>query len=176
MEKNEVRAVVAIVGTDRAGLTRGVSEAILAAGGNWLESHLTRLAGQYVGAVLVELAAGSETALRRALKMIDSDRLLVLVVPVTERPEVDCRFEQVEIVAQDRPGIVHEVTSALAALNVNIDELETRREGGAWSGDVLFKAKLRLGIPDGVEPERVQLALEDLSADLMVDFCVAEDA
>ena len=49
--------VLSVVGSDRPGLTRALAAAVLSAGGNWLESHLSRLGGLYVGSVLVELPA-----------------------------------------------------------------------------------------------------------------------
>ena len=49
--------VLSVVGSDRPGLTRALAAAVLSAGGNWLESRLSRLGGLYVGSVLVELAA-----------------------------------------------------------------------------------------------------------------------
>ena len=52
-------SVLSVVGSDRPGLTRALAAAVLAAGGNWLESHLSRLGGLYVGSVLVELDADS---------------------------------------------------------------------------------------------------------------------
>ena len=48
--------VLSVVGSDRPGLTRALAAAVLSAGGNWLESHLSRLGGLYVGSVLVDLA------------------------------------------------------------------------------------------------------------------------
>ena len=48
-------SVLSVVGSDRPGLTKALASAVLSAGGNWLESHLSRLGGLYVGSVLVEL-------------------------------------------------------------------------------------------------------------------------
>jgi glycine cleavage system regulatory protein len=47
------RVILTVIGSDRPGLTAALAEAVLEAGGNWLESHLARLAGRYVGSVLV---------------------------------------------------------------------------------------------------------------------------
>ena len=49
--------ILSAVGRDRPGLTKGLAEAVLAAGGNWLESHLSHLGSSYVGAILIELDA-----------------------------------------------------------------------------------------------------------------------
>ena len=75
-----------------------------------------------------------------------------------------------ELVGQDRPGIVREVTSVLAGLDVNIEDFATRTENGAWSGERLFRASARLSIPAGVTSDEVQSALEAISGEIMVDF------
>ena len=49
--------ILTVVGSDRPGLTRAIADAVFSAGGNWLESHLSRLGGKYVGSGLVELPA-----------------------------------------------------------------------------------------------------------------------
>jgi glycine cleavage system regulatory protein len=54
--------ILTVVGSDRPGLTQAIAEAVTAAEGNWLESHLATLAGKYVGSVLVEVP----TAMLRA--------------------------------------------------------------------------------------------------------------
>jgi len=52
---DQARIVLSVTGSDRPGLTSAVAEAVVSAGGNWLEGHLSRLGGLYVGSVLVEL-------------------------------------------------------------------------------------------------------------------------
>ena len=49
--------ILSVSGSDRPGLTEALAAAVLSAEGNWLESHLSRLGGLYVGSVLVALAA-----------------------------------------------------------------------------------------------------------------------
>ena len=60
--------VLSVVGSDRPGLTQALAAAVLSAGGNWLESHLSRLGGLYVGSVLVELEADGVDRLRAAAR------------------------------------------------------------------------------------------------------------
>lgn len=168
------RLILTVSGSDRPGLTRSLADAVLAAGGNWLESHLSRLGGMYVGAVLVEIASDAVAALEAAVRGIDGQGLSVSTVAAGEEPPLDgMRQLGVELVGQDRPGIVREVTRVLANLGVNIEELDTGIENGAWSGERLFRAELRLAIPDAVTVEAVQQALETISGDMMVDFSFA---
>ena len=75
-----------------------------------------------------------------------------------------------ELVGRDRPGIVREVSAALASAAVNIDELETRLEREAWSGEPLFRLKADLRAADEAGLEQARSALEAISAEIMVDI------
>ena len=164
------RVILTVLGTDRPGLTRSLADAVMAAGGNWLESQLARLGGQYVGAVLVELPELQVERLRAETARIAADGLSVSVVAAGEEPEPARRFLGIEIVGQDRPGIVQEVTGALAALGANIEEFTSTTENSAWSGDPLFKARARTTIPDALTVDAVRAGLEAISSEIMVDF------
>jgi len=167
------RVILVVSGSDRPGLTSALAEAVHAAGGNWLESHLSRLGGRYVGSVLVELEAAALPKLETAVRTVDATGLSVSLVPAenAEPAEPGSSF-QIELLGQDRPGIVREVTAVLADLNVNIASLTTGTEHGAWSGEPLFRAKLVVTLPEGVTQNAVQDALEAISGELMVDFTV----
>lgn len=167
------KVILSALGSDRPGLTQSLADAIFAAGGNWLESHLSRLGGKYVGSVLVELDAEALPALERAIAAVDADGLHVAIVPADDSPDPAGESLLVEAVGQDRPGIVREVTTVLAGIGVNIDDFTTNTENGAWSGELLFRARARLTLPQGLSRDAVQAALEDISGEIMVDFPVA---
>jgi glycine cleavage system regulatory protein len=164
------RLILSAIGSDRPGLTQALAEAVLAAGGNWLESHLSRLGGKYVGAVLVEIDGGDLTRFEEAIRSIDATGLHVAMVPAGEEPEGEGHPLALQLVGQDRPGIVREVTSVLAGLGVNIEDFATATENGAWSGERLFRAQAKLKIPGAVTADEVQAALEAISGEIMVDF------
>ncbi len=166
----KARVILSAAGSDRPGLTRSLAEAVLAAGGNWLESHLSRLGGKYVGSVLVEIDAEELPGFEQAIRGVDAVGLQVALVLAGDEPPPGGAILSLELVGQDRPGIVREVTSVLAGLDVNIEDFATRTENGAWSGERLFRASARLSIPAGVTSDEVQSALEAISGEIMVDF------
>jgi glycine cleavage system regulatory protein len=164
------QVVLTVLGRDRPGLARALADLVMGAGGNWLESHLGRLGGRFVGAVLVEIDDERREALERALQALGREDLEVRAAPAGEAahaPGEDLRFS---VVGQDRPGIVKQVTEALIGLHVNIEELTSRLEIGAHSGARLFIADVRLRLPPGVDAERVKDVLEDISGEIMVDL------
>lgn len=164
------KVILTVIGSDRPGLTAALADAVLKAGGNWLESHLARLAGHYVGSVLVEIAPDAVPALRAAVAAVDGSGLHVALVDAGDAAPAPTTLLHLELVAQDRPGIVAELAQALAPLGVNIESLDTSAEDGAWSGERLFRADVVAALPAGVDEAQVQAALEGISAEIMVDF------
>jgi glycine cleavage system regulatory protein len=168
--------VLSVVGSDQPGLTNALAAAVLSAGGNWLESHLSRLGGLYVGSVLVELQPESVGALRSAVRAVDAQGLEVRIVSAIEGLGEVGEALDFSLVGQDRPGIVDQVTAVLSDLHANIETLETWIDSASNSGVPLFHAQARLRIPPELSAARVQVALEEISAEIMVDVVVGPAA
>ena len=163
--------ILSVIGSDRPGLTQALAGAVLSAGGNWLESHLSRLGGLYVGSVLVE--ADDLEALRAAVQSVDAHGLEVRIAPALEAPATGGEEVLFALVGQDRLGIVHQVTAVLSGLDVNIEAFETRISAEPHSGGALFHLDARLRLPPTLTAEDVQAALEAISAEIMVDISLA---
>jgi glycine cleavage system regulatory protein len=168
------QVVLSVVGSDRPGLTQALAAAVVAAGGNWLESHLSQLGGLYVGSVLVEVEADGLPALRAGVQKVDAQgldvRLALLDGVVAEPPAPAGATLDFFLVGQDQPGIVNDVTAALAALGANIESFETWISAEPQTGLPLFHVDAQLRLPDGLSAATVQAALENISAEIMVDF------
>ncbi|MDB5440109.1 MAG: amino acid-binding domain protein [Caulobacteraceae bacterium] len=164
--------VLSVVGSDRPGLTQALAAAVLSVGGNWLESQLSRLGGLYVGSVLVELEADRIEDLRGAVSAVDADGLEVRIAPAIEAPAAPGETLRFDLVGQDRPGIVNQVTAALSALGANIEAFETWLSPEAHSGLSLFHMEARLRLPPALDAGAVQAALEEISGEIMVDISV----
>ena len=165
--------ILTLVGPDRPGLVREISERVLTHGGSWLESRMTRLAGQFAGIVRVELADTAVGALTTALHQLEPEGYRVVVLgAIGEAPVAGRRSLQLDVVGQDRPGIVRAITGILTAQNINIEELTTNVVSGSFSGEMLFQAEASLRVPDEVELAVLQRDLERLGDELMVDIKV----
>lgn len=167
-----ISVILTVVARDRPGLTQALADAVHGAGGNWHEGKLSRLGGQYVGAVLIEIEEAATAGLEAALRAIDAGTLSVALVNAAgQAPEG--HMLSMELVGADRPGIVREVTGVLAHLGVSIDEFETEVTDGAWSGERIFRTRASLIVPRAVDPDAVIGALEAISGEIMVDLSVS---
>lgn len=168
-----------IVGPDRPGLVSLISDRITSFGGNWLESRMANLAGQFAGIVHVQVAPERAEALIGALKDLETHGLRVVVTRgAAQGSEDDARRRgrsmRLELVGQDRPGIMREISHALASREISIDQLETDCVSGSMSGESLIRARATLQVPEAVGAPQLREALEALANDLMVDVALEE--
>jgi len=158
--------ILTVVGPDRPGLVNAISAAVAARGGSWLESRMARLGGQFAGIVAVEAPAD----LIADLHALESQGLRIVAQQTSAPPPPMGERLTLEVVGNDRPGIVRDVTAVLAACGVNIEELTTDVASGSFSGEALFKAIAILRAPNAGAIESARAGLERLGNDLMVDF------
>src|SRR6185295_5053600 len=109
------------------------------------------------------------------LKHLETEGLTVVVHSDRPQPEESERtLTHLEIVGQDRPGIVHQIAHALAAHGVNVEELNTECSSAAMSGEMLFKAAAKLKIPSSCKLGQLKRELEQIAEDLIVDLTLKE--
>jgi glycine cleavage system regulatory protein len=163
------------IGEDRPGLVESVAAIVAGHGGNWLESRMSHLGGQFAGILRVEVPAEQESSLLSALKQLEGRGLTLVVQPdQAQPPAAAARLSALDIVGQDRPGIVRQISSTLARHKVNVEELETECASAPMSGEALFKAHARLSIPPTCDTSALREDLEQIAADLIVEISLAD--
>ena len=86
-----------------------------------------------------------------------------------ERPSTLQPFT-LELIGHDKPGIVREISQALAKRHINVENLTTELISGSMSAELLFKAEAQLLAPDNIDFDDLQSAIEAIASDLMVDI------
>ena len=166
--------IVTLVGPDRPGLVRALAEAVTQAGGNWLESRMAHLAGQFAGIVLVSLPAEATPALRWAVARLEAEGFQVAIRVGAAEEASHATVLGLEVVGQDRPGIVRDITEILARRGVNIEELTTHIGSASFSGEIMFRVTARLRVPVALTAADISADLHHLSHELMVDIAPGE--
>jgi glycine cleavage system regulatory protein len=167
--------VFTVIAQDRPGLVERLAEAIAKSGGNWVDSSMARLGGEFAGIVSVEIEDSAIEALHRHF-----DALLTDGIAITLRSDVKTNIEPVgspahmDLVSQDHPGILHQISHVLAANGVSIENLETSVSAGSMSGERLFKASADLRLPPDLQPATLSDALQETAADMMADITLAD--
>jgi glycine cleavage system regulatory protein len=163
-----------VIGRDRPGLVESIADLVASHGGNWLESRMSRLGGHFAGILRVEVPAEKEQGLIGNLKELSSRGLTVVVHSERSKEELlPGRLRVLEIVGQDRPGIVRQISHALLGYGVNVEELQTECASAPMTGETLFKARAKVRIPDLADVEQIRQNLEKIASDLIVDISFA---
>lgn len=163
--------VMTIIGKDRPGLVELIASTVAEQGGNWLESRMSHLGGQFAGILHIEFPAEKESVMVTALKNLEKQNLSVVIHldPAAEKTSTK-PASSLEIVGHDRPGIVREISRVLAEHQVNVEELTSEIASAAMSGENLFKAKARLQLKSMKDAADVRKDLEKIANDLIVDI------
>jgi glycine cleavage system regulatory protein len=169
--------VLTLIGIDKPGLVKAISNVATKHGANWEASRMARLGGRFAGLLLVTLEPSRAESLRRDLEAL-SDHGLKVVVEESARvePRRDWQSLKLELLGTDRVGITHRVAQTLAELGINVDALETECTSAPISGGELFKLSATIACPPDVSLERLRSELERVENDLMVDIDVNPDA
>jgi glycine cleavage system regulatory protein len=169
-----VTLVLTAIGDDRPGLVSALAAVISRHGGSWDRSQMARLGGKFAGIVLVAVPADSVAAVEAELRALGDDGLLDVRVTRSDRSAASDGLRwSLELVGTDRPGIVHEITMALAAHQVSIDELETSTREAPMSGGMLFEVRAELVAPAHVAVDELRSTLERLADELMVELTLS---
>jgi glycine cleavage system regulatory protein len=171
----QIPLVMTVISPDRTGLVESIARAVAAHGGNWLESRMCRLGGEFAGILRIEIPAEKKPALLDALQKLQANGLQILVrADQSAAVTTFGRQTKLEIVGSDRPGIVRDITSALARAGVNVEEFSSEIVSAPMSGETLFKAEARLQLPERCDLAALKKDLEKIAADLLVDVSFAE--
>ena len=169
--------IVSLVGADRHGIVSSLAERAERFGANWAASRMTRIAGEFAGTVHFEVPRENADALANALKQLASSGLQVVIarsdgaiVPSTQRSV------ELELVGEDRVGIVSKLTRILAERGVSIENIHTEILRSGMSGKQTFRIGAHLLVPAKLSVEALRLELGALASEMMLDIALDEKA
>ena len=171
--------VITIIGPDRPGIVSAVSDKAVEFGANWTDSLMANFAGQFAGIVQLQVPVQHCEALMGTLRSLESPGMHVSVARGGEPDGKHAgmvRFLKLDLVGNDRPGIIHSISSQLANRGVSIEKLQTEVVSGAWSGEQMFQMNARLVVPQTLDTDELRSGLESLANELMVDITIDDGA
>lgn len=167
--------ILTVLGDDRPGLVSALSAPINAHGASWERSEMSRLAGKFAGIVVVSVAAESSDALAADLTALSADGLQIVLERTSDPVDGEKVALTLDLLGADHPGIVAEISAALAALDVNIEELSTDVRDAPMSGGTLFEAHAALSAPPSAAVDDLRTMLEGLADELMVEISLSDE-
>ncbi|MDX1680694.1 MAG: ACT domain-containing protein [Akkermansiaceae bacterium] len=165
--------IITILGPDRQGLVNQLAQTVADHGGNWLESRMARLAGQFAGIARIQCPEDQVDGLEAALNKAGIN---IQIARESSTESLTKRTVRIEVMGNDRPGIVRELTTAISEAGGNVEEFSTGLESAPMSGHPMFRAQgtVAVGMDDSLDA--LQSAIEQLGEDLTVDLQVGSKA
>lgn len=167
--------VITVMGPDRPGIVRLLSDRAQRFEANWAASKLERLAGQFAGMVHFEVPRDKADALAEALRALESSGLQVIIAKSDgSHPPAGQRGVELDLVGDDQRGIVSKLTHMLASRGVSIEHLHTEIIHGATSGKPTFKVRAHLMVPAAISTEALRDELGALGHEMTLDIALGD--
>jgi len=159
--------IISFITADRPGIVKVLSDLISKHKANWEESSLHHMAGVFAGVIDIAVAPESSAALSSELTALAGFKMQIeQVQPNDSLPET---LLVLELTANDRAGIIQEISSTIHHHGGNLLKLVSTQESAPHAGHKLFKAKVTISTNTKAIDSMID-ALENLADDLMVDI------
>jgi glycine cleavage system regulatory protein len=158
--------VMTVLAPDRPGIVQSLSQTVADHGGNWLESRMARLAGQFAGILRIEISDEKTEALIADLQSLEG--MAIQAVVESSSSETPRQQLTLDVVGNDRPGIVKALSAAVASVGANLEDLQTSLESAPMAGHPIFHATGIVSLPEGLAPGILIDSIEAIGEDLNV--------
>jgi glycine cleavage system regulatory protein len=162
--------VISIISDDKPGVVEMLSAAVAENGGNWEDSRMAHFAGKFAGILRVSVAAEDGERLKEALKSLTGTDFKLQVEDALAVAADSRQTLQLKLVGNDRPGIVKEISRALAARRINVETLDTRYGSTPWSGEPLFTAECTISVSEDINIDGLYDELDEIADELGVEI------
>jgi methionyl-tRNA formyltransferase len=165
--------IVTVVGRDRPGIVRQISDCVQGTLVNWADSRMNHFAGHFAGTIHLQMAPKDAATVSAALQGLTSEGLQVQVARSDAPPMAfGNRMLKVELSGPDRPGIIRELSASLAERSVSINDLHTEILPPAESDQHLFRVQALLVVPENLADGALRKLLEKLASQMMMDVAL----
>ncbi len=167
--------VLTVIGPDRPGIVRALAERAHRFGANWSASRLERLGGEFAGMVHFEVPPHNADALADALRALESSGLqLMIAKSAGAGVAAGLRGLDLELIGEDRLGIVSKLTHVLAEQGISIDHIHTEVLGAKTGATPTFKVVAHLLAPQSLSAEALRDKLGALANEMTLDIALGE--
>ncbi|PID66337.1 MAG: glycine cleavage system protein R [Gammaproteobacteria bacterium] len=163
--------VFTVIAQDKPGIVTTLAKVVKDNDGNWLDSRMSQLAGEFAGIVHVEIDLDKKKGLEEALTALSAQDIAITIRQAgSDIATGDYKLHEIEIFGNDRPGIVAEVSKLFSEKSINILEFDTDINDAPVTGGMLFHADAVIGVVKGTNLDELQDKLHDLADELSLDI------
>lgn len=170
---HRVSLIMTIIGPDRPGLVDSVASTVESFDGNWEESRMLRLSGQFAGLCRVTCPTERLDELKTALKALEKTGISSTLVMDEEKSSTpETQRMHLNLLGLDRPGLLKTLTTSLSHHGINVEELKTECRCAPSSGEMLFEADVVVQVGPHSDLDQLREDMEATGQELMVEIQV----
>lgn len=162
--------VVSLISDDKPGVVEKISSVIADNGGNWETSRMAHFSGKFAGILRISVAEDKFQRLHDALMQLGKAGYKLQIEPASDLNGGERQVLELKLIGNDRPGIVREISRALATRRFNVERLETGYGSTPWSGEPLFTAACTVSVSADADLDGLQNDLDKIADELGVDI------
>lgn len=170
-----IELVLTIIGRDRAGVVASLADVVRFHEGNWKRSELAEIAGTFAGVVVVEVGDDRVDELLANLLVLRDHGLHVTAQQI-DAPVVapDAEEVRLRLTGDDRPGVVHEISTAMSDAGISITRLGTVTDLPGDDGGKRFEITVQMTVPVGTDLDAVLDSIAEAAVSLGVAIDVED--
>ncbi len=163
--------VLSAIGTDRPGVVKEFSKAILDCGGNIEESRMTRLGAEFAVLMLISGNWHTPAKLEKALDELADKHSLVINLKKTGTGTAhdDCIPYGIDVICLDQSGIVFHLSDFFTSRGMEICDVATRRYAAPHTGAPMFAVQMTVSVPGSAPIGQLRDDFHDLCEQLNLD-------
>lgn len=162
--------VISLISDDKPGVVGKLSATVAENGGNWADSRMAHFAGKFAGILRVSVSEDACRGLREALAALTADGFNVQIEESQTLAAGPWQTLKLKLVGNDRPGIVREISHALAARQINMERLDTGYSSVPGSGEPLFTAECDISVAQELDLDGLRDELDQIADELGVEI------
>ncbi len=121
-----IELVLTIIGRDRAGVVAELADVVRFHEANWKRSELAEISGTFAGVVVVDVDDDRADELLTNLLILRQQGLHITAEQIEAPVEApDAQPVRLRFTGDDRPGIVHEISTTISGFGISIARLGT---------------------------------------------------
>ncbi|GAB5414466.1 MAG: glycine cleavage system protein R [Congregibacter sp.] len=164
------RILISFFCDDRPGVIEDLSGVINEHNGNWLESQLSRLGGQFAGVLRAQVPEAQFDAINIALTDLSAKGITASMSLARDVTQAPGETQRLSLLGPDRPGIVRELTRALKSAGFNVLSMQTQVETAAMSGEPLFRAEASIELGAESRLDELEWKLDALAEAMTLEI------
>ena len=163
---------------DRPGIVADITETIYENGCNLEDSTMTSMLDEFAIILLFSCKAESiEEQLLKDCRRLERDKGITAFLRPTEVKEKKTQEKSyakvINVDGVDQSGIVYKVSRFLADININIENLTSRRLISPETGTAIYSMEIKVQVPAEISANQLDKGLsrvgEELNVEILID-------